>query len=149
MRPTVTRSIVGGLAGTTVMTLLMYVAAPMMGVRMDIAQMLGSMLGNSWSAGLAMHFMNGTVIFPTLFATVLYGRLPGTPVLKGITWGVSLWLLAQAVVMPMMGAGFFSLEMGGIMAPMASLVGHLLYGAILGAAAANPEPVAVQSIAWR
>jgi hypothetical protein len=149
MRPTVTRSIAGGMAGTAVMTFMMYVVAPMMGVRMDIAQMLGSMLGNSWSAGLILHVINGAVIFPIVFTTVLYNRLPGAPILKGATWGVTLWILAQAVVMPMMGAGFFGLAMGGIMPAMGSLVGHLLYGGILGATAANPEPVAIGSIAWR
>ena len=149
MRPTVTRSIAGGIAGTAVMTFMLYVVAPMMGIHMDIAQMLGSMLGNSWSAGLIMHFVNGAVIFPTVFATVLYNRLPGAPILKGTVWGATLWFLAQAVVMPMMGAGFFSLAMGGIMPAMGSLIGHLLYGGILGAATANPEPVAIASIAWR
>jgi hypothetical protein len=149
MRPTAIRSIAAGLAGTTAMTLLMYVVAPMMGIHMDIAQMLGSMLGNSWSAGLTMHFVNGAVIFPILYATLLYNRLPGAPILKGTAWGVILWVLAQAVVMPMMGAGFFSLAMGGIMPAMGSLVGHVLYGAILGATAATPEPVAVGSVAWR
>jgi uncharacterized membrane protein YagU involved in acid resistance len=149
MRPTAIRSIAGGLAGTTAMTVMMYVVAPMMGIHMDIAKMLGSMLGNSWSAGLIMHFINGTVLFPIAFVTVLYNRLPGPPILKGTAWGLILWLLAQTVVMPMMGAGFFSLATGGIMPAMASLVGHLLYGAILGTTAANPEPVAVGSIAWR
>jgi len=149
MRPTITRSIAGGMAGTAMMTFMMYVVAPMMGVHMDIAQMLGSMLDNSWSAGLVVHLINGAVIFPIVFATVLYNRLPGAPILKGTTWGVTLWILAQAVVMPMMGAGFFSLAMGGIMPAMGSLIGHLLYGGILGATAANPEPVAIGSIAWR
>lgn len=147
MRPSVIRSIAGGVAGTTVMTLMMYIVAPMMGIHMDIAQMLGSMLGNSWSAGLVMHFMNGAVIFPLVFALVLYDRLPGGPILKGTAWGVILWIVAQVVVMPMMGAGFFSLAMGGIMPAMGSLIGHLLYGAILGAIVGAPEPVGVPSIA--
>jgi hypothetical protein len=149
VKPSITRSIAGGLAGTTVMTLMMYVVAPMMGIHMDIAKMLGSMLGNSWAAGLTAHFVNGAVIFPAVFATVVYDRLPGTPILKGTTWGAILWILAQAVVMPMMGAGFFSLAMGGIMPAMGSLIGHLLYGAILGTLAASTEPVATASIAWR
>jgi len=51
-------------------------------------------------------------------------------------------LLAQTVMMPMMGAGFFSMAMGGMMAAMGSLIGHLLYGALLGAIAGGPEPAA-------
>lgn len=34
--------------------------------------------------------------------TTLYSQLPGSPALKGITWGVILWLIAQVMVMPMM-----------------------------------------------
>lgn len=39
----------------------------------------------------------------------------------------------------MMGGGFFSMAMGGMMAVMGSLIGHLLYGSILGAIAGGPE----------
>ena len=66
---------------------------------------------------------------------MLFGVLPGGPVTKGVTFGVVLWLLAQSVVMPMVGAGFFSAHAGGAMAAFASLLGHLIYGATLGAIA--------------
>lgn len=139
MHPNVVRSMIGGFAGALVMTGMMYMVAPMMGLRMDIAQMLGSMLGNNWMAGMMMHFVNGTVIFPLIYAYLLYQWLPGGPTVKGVTWGVILWLLAQIMVMPMMGGGFFSMAMGGMMAAMGSLIGHLLYGGILGAIAGAPE----------
>ena len=139
MHPNVVRSMIGGFAGALVMTAMMYMVAPMMGVRMDIAQMLGSMLGNNWTAGMMMHFVNGTIIFPLIYAYLLYQWLPGGPTMKGTAWGVILWLLAQVMVMPMMGAGFFSMAMGGMMAAMGSLIGHLLYGSILGAIAGAPE----------
>ncbi|MGE3190825.1 MAG: DUF6789 family protein, partial [Vicinamibacterales bacterium] len=129
------RSIAGGFVGTIVMTAMMYMVAPMMGLNMDIAAMLGSMLGGSWAAGMAMHFVNGAIIFPLAYVYVVYGWLPGGPAARGTVFGVGLWLLAQIVVMPMMGAGFFSMAMGGIMAAMGSLVGHLLYGVLLGAIA--------------
>lgn len=142
MHPSAVRSMMGGLVGTMVMTAMMYVVAPMMGLHMDIAEMLGSMLGGSWAAGMAMHVMNGTIIFPLVYAYGLYGMLPGEPLLKGLVWGVALWLIAQAAVMPMMGAGFFSLAMGGMMAAGGSLMGHLLYGGLLGVIAGGPEPQA-------
>jgi len=139
------RAILGGFAGTLVMTAMMYMVAPMMGLNMDIAQMLGSMLGNSWVMGMAMHFVLGTVIFPLIYAFVLYAWLPGGPPVKGATWGVILWIVAQAVVMPMMGAGFFSMAMGGMMAAGGSLVGHLLYGGVLGAVAGPLAATAVRA----
>jgi uncharacterized membrane protein YagU involved in acid resistance len=117
--------------------MMMYFVAPMMlGHPMDIAKMLGSMLGENWWAGMVMHFVNGTVIFPLIYVFLLYGVLQGSPVVKGISWGIALWLLAQVVVMPMMGAGFFS---GSAMAAMGSLVGHVAYGWLLGWIAGSPK----------
>lgn len=138
--PTLSRAVLGGLAGTAAMTAMMYLVAPMMGLRMDIAAMLGSMLGGSWIAGMMMHFVNGAVIFPAIYVYALYAHLPGSPVVRGTVWGVALWLVAQTVVMPMMGAGLFSSAMGGIMAAMGSLIGHVLYGSVFGIVASAPEP---------
>ncbi len=134
MRPDTGRAMVGGFVGTVAITLLMYFAAPMMmGQPMDIAAMLGSMLGGSWAAGMALHFVNGTVIFPLIYTYALYAFLPGGPTTKGFVWGLILWLLAQIMVMPMMGGGFFSANAGGLPAVMGSLMGHIVYGALLGA----------------
>lgn len=138
MHPTIGRSIAGGFVATLAMTGMMYLVAPMMGLNMDIAAMLGSLLGGSWIGGMALHFVNGSIIFPLIYALLLYPFLPGAPVVKGMGWGVVLWLLAQAFVMPMMGGGFFSAAMGGMMAVMGSLMGHLLYGALLGGIAGGP-----------
>ena len=137
--PTFARAALGGFVGTLAMTMMMYVVAPMMGLRMDIAGMLGSMLGGSWAAGLMMHFVNGALIFPAIYVYALFAHLPGSPAIRGAIWGVALWLVAQTVVMPMMGAGVFSSAMGGMMAVMGSLIGHILYGSLLGAIASAPE----------
>jgi hypothetical protein len=48
--------------------------------------------------------------------------------------------VAQTVVMPMMGAGLFSSAMGGVMAAMGSLIGHVIYGGLLGAIASPAAP---------
>jgi hypothetical protein len=139
MRPNLMRLVLGGLLGTLAMTAMMFMVAPMMGVRMDIAAMLGSMLGGSWAAGLVMHFVNGTVVFPLVYGYLLVSRLPGPPVLRGAPLGSALWLIAQTMVMPMMGAGLFSAATGGMIAAVGSLVGHLLYGTILGAFSAGAD----------
>lgn len=134
------RPALGGFVGTLAMTAMMYLVAPLMGLHMDIAAMLGSVLGGSWAAGMLMHFINGTLIFPAIYVYALTGILPGSPAVKGTLWGTTLWVLAQVVVMPMMGGGLFSSAMGGPMAAMGSLVGHMLYGSLLGIIAGAPEP---------
>jgi uncharacterized membrane protein YagU involved in acid resistance len=133
MKPNLVQSMVGGLAGTVVMSLMMRFVAPiMLGHPMDIASLIGKMMGGSLAMGLVVHLMNGVVIFPAVYALVAFRMLPGPPVLRGTLWGGVLWLLAEAVVMPMAGAGFFSAEIGGATAAVAALIGHLVYGALLG-----------------
>jgi uncharacterized membrane protein YagU involved in acid resistance len=137
MKPNIGRAVLGGLVGTLAISCLMYVGGPMMGMpKMDIAAMLGSRLGG-WGMGMTMHVLNGAVIFPLIYAYLLFGKLPGAPYLKGILWGLSLWLVAQLVVMPMMGAGVFGLKTSGIMSAFGSLMGHIVYGALLGAIAGH------------
>ncbi len=145
MHPNTQKAILGGAVGTVVMTLMMYFVAPMMlGQPMDVAAMLGGVLGGSWAMGLLMHLINGSVIFPLIYAYVLYRVLPGDPWVKGTTFGLLLWFLSQAFVTPMMGGGFFSAKAGGLMAVMASLIGHVVYGALLGWLAHPAEAPAQQ-----
>lgn len=139
MKPNIGRTILGGLAGTVVLTSLMYVGAPMMGIpKMDITALLGSMLGG-WTMGMVMHIINGVILFPLVYSFFLFSKLRGTPVSKGILWGVALWLVAGLMVMPVMGVGLFGTTHGGVISAMASLVGHLVYGALLGGIAGRPE----------
>ena len=123
------RAVVGGLAATVVMTGLM-LAAPMMGMPpMNIGAMLGSVMGGSLVLGWMAHFIIGTGL-ALGYAAVFASRLPRPGFLRGAIYGVLPWLMAQLVVMPMMGAGFFS---GSFVAATGSLMGHLVYGAVLGA----------------
>jgi len=139
MKPNIGRAILGGLAGTTVLTLLMYVGAPMMGIpKMDIAAMLGSMLGG-WTMGMLMHVVNGVILFPLIYSFFLFSKLRNSPVSRGILWGVALWLVSGLMVMPLMGAGLFGAAHGGVMAAVASLMGHVIHGALLGGIAGRPE----------
>jgi uncharacterized membrane protein YagU involved in acid resistance len=131
MKPNFGRAIIGGFVGTPAMTVLMYTVAPLLGVRVDIAEMLGSMLGG-WTLGIIVHVVNGSLIFPFVYV-YLFGHLPpGPPVARGLMFGGGLWLMSQALVMPMMGAGLFSSHLGGLVSCVASFLGHMAYGALLG-----------------
>jgi uncharacterized membrane protein YagU involved in acid resistance len=138
MRPNIWKAIAGGFIGTVMLTLMMRFVAPMMGVRMDIVGKLGEMTHTGMAGGLFMHFLNGSVIFPLIYVYLLYRWLPGAPWQKGLLSGVILWLGLETVMMPMMGGGIFSTDMGGMKAVMAALIGHLVYGVLLGAIAGAP-----------
>ncbi len=128
------RALLAGVVATAAMTFMAYIVAPvMLGHPMDIAQMLSGFAGGSWAIGMLMHLMNGIVVFPLIYLIVLYRFLPGAPWLKGILWGVVLWLGLEIVILPMMGAGVFSTNEAGAKALMAALVAHLIYGGLLGA----------------
>lgn len=110
MRPNVWKAIGGGAVGTLAMTVMMYSVAPMMlGRPMDVAAMLGSLLGGSWAMGMLMHVLNGAVIFPLIYAYLLYQRLSGEAWVRGTVWGLVLWFVSQALV-----------------------IAHAIYGTLLG-----------------
>jgi len=123
------KAILAGLSGTVAMTALMLMA-PMMGMPpMNIGNMLGAMMGGIVALGWVAHFMIGTVL-AVLYAALFANRLPGPAVIRGMLFALLPWLLAQIALMPMMGAGFFS---GSLMAAGGSMMGHLVFGATIGA----------------
>ncbi len=137
----VSRAIAGGIVGTLLMT-IMTMVAPMMGMpKMDIAAMLGSLLGgpppdvgsSAWLVGFGMHLMIGIAILAIGYALINNYLPTSSSLAKGLFYGVIVWLVAQLMVMPMMGAGFFSSHLPqGMMMAAGSLMGHLIYGAALG-----------------
>ena len=94
MRPSALQAVAGGFVATAAITAVRYWVAPLLlGAPMDIAKTLGDFLGIDWTAGMVLHFINGSLIFPLVYAFVLFGVLPGGPATKGVTFGVVLWLL--------------------------------------------------------
>jgi uncharacterized membrane protein YagU involved in acid resistance len=85
-------------------------------------------MGGSLFLGWMAHFVIGTVL-AILYATLFATRLPGPGFVRGALYGLVPWIVAQLVVMPMMGAGLFG---GSFGTGFGSLVGHLVYGAVLG-----------------
>lgn len=124
-----TRAVTGGLAATAAMTALALMA-PAMGLPpMNVATMLGSVMGGSLFLGWMAHFAVGTAL-AVAFAALVAGKLPGPGFARGAIYGLVPWIMAQLVVMPMMGAGLFG---GSFGSGFGSLMGHLVYGAVLGA----------------
>jgi len=131
-------SMTAGFIATVILSVLM-VMKMKMGLMPDLnairmmTTMAHGMLGTPATPliGWAMHFMIGTVLWGVLFA-LLGKALPGGGyVSKGLSFGVLAWALMMVMVMPMAGAGFFGLSLG-VMAPVMTLMLHLVYGAALG-----------------
>jgi hypothetical protein len=122
------RAIAAGLVGTAAMTVVGLWVAPLMGMpAMNPAQMLAGAMGGNLALGWMAHLMIGTVL--ALIYAVAAPALPGAPVVRGALYGIAPFLMAQIIVIPMMGMPLFS---GSVVMAMGSLVGHLVYGGIVG-----------------
>ncbi|WP_418317103.1 DUF6789 family protein [Piscinibacter sakaiensis] len=130
---TISKGLLAGLAATAVLSALMWVKA-MMGVmpELDLPGMLASMMGapDTPALGWAAHLMIGIVGYGLLISKA--GLLAtGSPITNGIVLAAVGWLVMMVVLMPLAGAGLFALSLG-LMAPLMTLMLHLIFGAVLG-----------------
>lgn len=138
METNVGKGIVAGFIATVVLSVLMIMKAKM-GVMPDmnaikmLAGMAHQFMGTPLTpvVGWLLHFAIGSIAWGILFA-LLIKKIPGkSPIVKGIVFGTAAWLLMMVMVMPMAGAGLFGLHMG-MGAPVATLILHWIFGAMLG-----------------
>lgn len=132
-----TRAIIAGVVGTIAMTAVGVWGAPMMGLpAMNPADMLAMKMGGNVMLGWAGHLMIGIIL--AIGYAIVAPSLPGPPVARGALYAIAPWLVAQLMVMPMMGMGMFS---GSMSLAMGSLIGHLVYGSIVGAIYGAPDTI--------
>ena len=130
------RAAVAGLIATGVMTALLLVE-PSVGLpKIAMGQILSTALGFA-SAHLATGAAIGWIIdfligmlLALVYAVAFEARLPGPPVVRGLIYGFLVFLVAQFVFMPLVGGGVLS--HGDLELLAGSLLGHLVYGALVG-----------------
>jgi uncharacterized membrane protein YagU involved in acid resistance len=104
----------------------------MMGIPpMNPADMLAGKMGGITLLGWMGHLMIG-IVLALAYARIFLERLPGPLIARGALFSLIPWIMAQVMVMPMMGMPLFS---GSSAMAGGSLVGHLMYGAVLGSVA--------------
>ncbi len=131
-----TRAVAAGLIGTATMTALLLIE-PSVGLpNIAIGQILSTALGlaaahlsSGAAIGWCIHFGVG-VAFALVYAGVFARRLPGGPFVRGVLYGGLIFVLAQLVFMPLVGGGVFS--RGDTEMIAGSLLGHLVYGGVVG-----------------
>ena len=134
---TMRRVMVGGFLGTLAQTMVVYGIIPMM---TSHAMDFEALRGYACSPSLFMHLFSGSVLFPLGYVYLVSQGFTGSSVLKGTLWGGLLWLVTEGVMVPMLGAGVFSAELGGAPAALRALLGYLAYGATLGGFTVAVEP---------
>ena len=130
------RATMAGVAGTAAMSALILVELVVHIPTIAIGQVLGSSLGLASALpgvgpalGWVLHFVIGALL-ALAYAGLLVTRLPGAPWLRGLIYGMVVFILAQSVFMPFVGGGFFS--RGDPELLLGSLLGHLIYGGLVG-----------------
>ena len=123
----IAHGIYGGLAGGLVFGVMM----GMMGMLPMIAKMAG---GSSPAVGFLVHLVISAVI-GIGFALLVGGRVGtiGATTASGLAYGLAWWFLGPLTLMPMMMGMGVMWKTGAMSAAMPSLIGHLVYGGILGA----------------
>lgn len=126
------RGLIAGIIATAVLSALMMIKAAMgLLPQFNVITLLADTLGGGPIVGWAAHIAIGVVLYGLVIAN-LSGALPGgSPTVKGIVLGVIGWLGMMLVAMPVMGAGIFASSLG-IPVVIATLVLHLIFGAVLG-----------------
>ena len=153
--PRYARIFAAGFIATFLMTILLYDGPSVDLPRLDIAAMIGSFLTGGlpatwmnpvWWTGMVFHFFDLAILLPMLYASWVYGWFRGPNLVRGIAFGIVLWLLSEGVEMPIVGAGFFNDHSAAEGAVVVGLFfAHLLYGCVLGGlggqqAESGPDP---------
>lgn len=128
------KALLAAFLATIVLSVLMMLM-PAMGIvpTLDLPRLIAGIAGVPDSPSLAwiLHFVVGTVGYGlTLRAAAR--AMPGKSL---VTLGMGIaflgWLILMVVLMPMAGAGLFAMSMG-VMAPIMTLILHLVFGAVMG-----------------
>jgi hypothetical protein len=139
----VKRAVAAGAVGTAVMTVLL-LWAPWVGLpKLAIGELLSTFLAVSVAVfrvgpagGWVIHGLVG-IALALLYAGVFAKLLPGGPVARGVLYGFLIFIVAQLVFMPAVGAGVFS--RGDVSMIVGSLIGHLVYGGLVGGIYGGPR----------
>ena len=136
------KSIAAGLCGSAAHTGLMALKSwarilPDFEPYSDLQALLTSIVGSSVHPVIpwALSYFNGSVVLGFLFGQ-FYSRLPGrTPLIKGIVFGVCIWVVMGLTFFPVIGNGPFAMDAGLGLKPTAfSLLMVLTYSITLSAA---------------
>ena len=143
MRRILFGALAGILAGIVFGIMMQMMTAPTPeGMRMPMMAMVAMVVGStSIAVGWVYHLFNSAVI-GGLFGLLLGGRVSsvGGGLGWGAAWGLVWWVLGGLILMPLMldMPAFAPLQMAPMrMVAVGSLIGHLVYGLILGAAYAK------------
>jgi len=121
-----THGAIAGIAGALVFGLMM--------LMMGMLGMVGKLIGTeSLFLAFVYHLFNGAIIGLT-FALFFGSRIRGLggSTLYGLVYGIVWWFLGPLLLMPIMLGMGSQLHVEGMIAAMPSLIGHIIFGIVMG-----------------
>ena len=157
-------ALIGGFVGTLVLTTVLRTATEFRLTRMDLPFLLGTALSDdrtrAKALGYALHFLFGLVFAFFYYLVFLVSGSSGVGIgallglVHGLFAGSALVNVLLPIVHPRMGTGFdaagsaplleppgFMLVNYGRQTPIATIVAHVAYGAIVGQLAASAAAI--------
>ncbi len=131
MTTKIKQSLIGGIVGTAVMTMVMLIA-PMMGMpKMNPPELLSMMMGFPIVVGWLMHFLIG-IIFAMAYAFFFMNIVKkiSSNIIKGAIFGFAVFVFAQ-IAMAIMGAMLGDtppMEGSMMLMIIGSIIGHVIFG---------------------
>lgn len=129
MNTQIQKTILAGIIGTAIMTVVMTIASMVGMPKMSPPAMLAGMLGTSIVVGWVMHFVIGILFaFGYQYLNVLRQKVSNVWV-RGAIFGVIAFLFAQ-IMMGIIGAMLPMPKMQGsmVLTMVESLLGHIVFG---------------------
>ena len=127
--------IIAGLIATVVLSALIMIKAQM-GVMpdLDVIALLAAMMGTGAATGWVLHFLIGAG-YGVIFSRISRSDTRRRAMTKGILLGLAGWVAMMILLLPVMGKGLFGLSMPSetMLVPLATLMLHAVFGAVLGA----------------
>jgi hypothetical protein len=134
--PRLRHGVLGGLIGGLVFAVIMLINGTLSDLGMMTLPLIGSLVGRPEPAiGFAVHMFNSLIIgasYVLFFGRIEKGMIDGMHF--GALYGVIWWFLGPMTLMPLLlGLSVGSQwTLAGLLHTFPSLIGHLLYGSILG-----------------
>ncbi len=125
MNNKISKTVLGGIVGTAIMTIIIFIA-PMMGMpKMSPPKLLAGMMNMSIIVGWIMHFIIG-IIFAAVYTFLLASKIKTSNLyVKGAVFGIIVFIFAQIV---MAATGAPKPEGSMMMLAVGSIIGHVIYG---------------------
>lgn len=125
--------ILAGFIASVVMAVIMGYVAPLLGLpQAGVVRKISFIALDLKIATVLYFFIKRAILLPLIYVLIIRGNLRGPEWLKGVIFGIGVWLFTRVVIVSLGGGNMFNFnnpeQMGFI---VVGLVGNSVYGVIV------------------